>query len=87
MKIAESHSRNIKQSCLMQVFCVSIVIYEIYIGTEKYLSNPVANVVYTLQTELPMLTVCPEAVRNFVPPRHILDGEYYPDDKGRFFKI
>ena len=72
---------------------MSVVLYEIYLGTDKYLSTPVANVVYTLETELPMLTVCPEHKSDIrfgpmpVGPRELIRGQFYPDNKGRFLKI
>ena len=69
------------------------VLRQIYLGTDKYLSSPVANVVYTVETELPMLTVCPEhrSETRFGPmsvkPEQLIRGQFYPDNKGRFIKI
>ena len=79
-------------SSLLKIFCVCVVTYEVYRGTRKFLSNPVANVVYTVETELPMLTVC-SAVKEikFGPMPVSSDdlrwkGKFYPDDKGTFLK-
>ena len=62
--------------------------YEVYRATLKYLSSPVANVVYTVETELPMVTVCNGVydVKYGPMPVTLGDltyrGKYYPDDKG-----
>ena len=73
---------------LLQVFCVCVVSYEVYRATLKYLSSPVANVVYTVETELPMVTVCnsvSEVRFGPLPVKHSLmswKGKFYHDDKG-----
>ena len=66
-----------------------MVVYEILIGTLKYISSPVANVVYTVETELPMLTVCADhksPIRSPLP-KGFEKGEFYPTDKGRLCKV
>ena len=79
-------------SSLLKIFCVCVVTYEVYRGTRKFLSNPVANVVYTVETELPMVTVCNGVydVKYGPMPVTLGDltyrGKYYPDDKGRVLK-
>ena len=35
-----------------------MVCYEIYVGTRKYLSEPVATTSFSTEAELPSLTVC-----------------------------
>ena len=64
--------------------------YEVYRATNKFLSNPVANVVYTVETELPMVTVC-NVVEEIKFGRMPVDpgkfrwkGMFYPDKEGHF---
>ena len=78
----------VKCKCNLQVFCVCVVTYELYRATLKYLSNPVANVVYQVETELPMVTVCnsvPDIVFGPMPVKQNdlrWKGKFHPDDKG-----
>ena len=76
----------------LQVFCVCVVTYEVYRATLKYLSNPVANVVYTVETELPMVTVCNSVSDIIFGPMPVkqddlrFKGKFHPDDKEEFSK-
>ena len=69
------------------MFCVGVVTWEVFRGTKKYLSSPVANVVYTVQADLPMITVCPQRGELKYGPMPVLQndlfwkGKFYPDDK------
>ena len=88
--ITEGFSQSYYLDCkvALQVFCVCVVSYEVYRATLKYLSNPVANVVYTIETELPMVTVCnavPDVLMGPLPMKQNYlrwKGEFYHDDKG-----
>ena len=35
-----------------------MVLYEIYVGTVKFLSDPVAATAYSTESELPMISLC-----------------------------
>ena len=76
----------------LQVFCVCVVTYEVYRATLKYLSNPVANVVYTVETELPMVTVCNSVVDIHFGSMPVKTndlkwkGKFYPEDQGGVLK-
>ena len=71
----------------MQVFCVCVVTWELFRGTQKYLSRPVANVVYTVEADLPMITVCPQMGWLKYGPMPVAQndlfwkGKFYPNDK------
>ena len=88
--ITEGFSQSYYLDCkvVLQVFCVCVVSYEVYRATLKYLSSPVANVVYTVETELPMVTVCNGVYDVKYGPMPVTLGDltyrgmYYPDDKG-----
>ena len=70
------------------MFCVCVVSYEVYRATLKYLSSPVANVVYTVETELPMVTVCNSVNEVKFGPMPVKEGDlrwkgkFYSNDKG-----
>jgi len=73
-------------SFLLRLFCLSIVLYEIYQGTEKYLLKPTATKVVSKQTEIPTLSIChryydlriaPIYGVNFTEYR---DGKFFPDN-------
>ena len=88
--ITEGFSQSYYLDCkvVLQVFCVCVVSYEVYRATLKYLSNPVANVVYTVETELPMVTVCNSVNEVRFGPMPVEErdlrwkGKFYPADKG-----
>ena len=42
----------------IQAFCLSMVLYEIYVGTVKFVSEPVASTGYSTESELPMVSLC-----------------------------
>ena len=46
-------------SCLF-LFCVIVVLWQLWQGTVRYLSTPVASKIYTEEAELPVITVCHE---------------------------
>ena len=39
-------------------FCVLVVIWQVFVGTKKYLAAPVANKIYAEEVELPVITIC-----------------------------
>ena len=43
---------------ILYVFCLSIMTYQLYEGTKKYLSKPVATKVFSKEVELPYISVC-----------------------------
>ena len=69
-----------------QGFCVCAVIYEVYQGTSKYISSPVANVVFSTSVELPMLTICNKLkMAAYLLPgnltrKDLVSGKFFPDD-------
>ena len=69
----------------LQAFCVLMVCYEIYIGTRKYISAPVASTSFSTEAELPSITLCQQ--RNsfkigVLPPFNL---SYHDYDSGKFF--
>ena len=60
------------------------VIYEVWQGTTKYISSPVANVVFSTSVELPMVTICNKLRLGPLPAnltrKDLMDGKFYPDD-------
>ena len=40
------------------MFCLLMVCYEIYSGTRKYMSAPVATTSFSTESEIPSLTLC-----------------------------
>ena len=43
---------------MLYVFCLSIVLYQLYEGSKKYLSKPVATKISSMEVELPYISVC-----------------------------
>ena len=60
------------------------VIYEVYQGTSKYIASPVANVVFSTEVEMPMVTICNKLKMGALPAnltrKDIVGGKFYPDD-------
>ena len=60
------------------------VIYEVYQGTDKYISSPVANVVFSTEVELPMVTICNKLKMGDLPAnltrKEITAGKFHPDN-------
>ena len=60
------------------------VIYEVYQGTSKYFSSPVANVVFSTEVELPMVTICNKLKMGDLPAnltrKEITAGKFHPDN-------
>ena len=42
----------------LRLFCIVVVIYEIYVGTNKYVSVPIASKIYSTEVELPFISIC-----------------------------
>ena len=62
-----------------------MVCYEIYSGTRRYMSGPVATTSYSTEAEIPSLTLCQQ--RNLfeigtIPPFKLTYDDY---DNGKFF--
>ena len=68
-----------------QGFCVCAVIYEVFQGTSKYISSPVANVVFSTEVELPMVTICNKLRMGSLPGnltrKKLVSGNFFPDDQ------
>ena len=69
-------------------FCVLMVSYEIYSGTRKFLSNPVATTSFSAEVELPRVTLCQYRSSSFkigvLPPFNLtfndyMDGRFFPE--------
>ena len=43
---------------ILLFFCLLTVFWQFSEGTKKYLESPVANKIYSVQAELPVITVC-----------------------------
>ena len=56
-------------------FCVLVVIWQLYQGTQKYLDKPVANKIYSQEVELPDITIC-HASRGMKIRRQLRKGGY-----------
>ena len=70
---------------LLFVFCLLVVAWQLYQGTKKYLTEPVANKIYSAQAELPVITVCHADVDLKI---HKTKGMIYSDfRKGIFMSI
>lgn len=69
-----------------QIICVSVVLYEIFIGTSKFLSEPVATRSFTTESDLPTLTICSRFYDLRIANLYGLDygdyeeGKYVPDN-------
>ena len=67
-----------------QGFCVCAVIYEVFQGTTKYIASPVANVVFSTEVELPMLTICNKLKMGPMPGnltrKDLVGGKFFPDE-------
>ena len=42
----------------LRLFCLLMVIYEIYVGTKKYLSIPIASNIFSTEVEFPYISIC-----------------------------
>ena len=40
------------------MFCILVVIWQVFMGTRKYLEAPVANKIFAKEVELPDITIC-----------------------------
>ena len=60
-------------------------------GTTKYISSPVANVVFSTEAELPMLTICHQRGLGPMPgdltKRDLIHGKFFPDDSSDDFDV
>ena len=54
-------------------------------GTSKYISSPVANVVFSTEVELPMVTICNKLRMGSLPGnltrKKLVSGNFFPDDQ------
>ena len=77
-KVLENH-------IVLQVFCLSMVFYEIYSGTRKYISGPVATTSFSTDAEIPSLTLCHQRGLfkiGVLPPFKLTNDDY---ENGKFF--
>ena len=67
-----------------------MVLYEIYIGTKKFLEKPVATTSYTADSELPMVSLCQfrksHFMIGFIVPHNMTydlyrEGNFYSDHR------
>ena len=72
---------------LILLFCVSVVIWQLYQGTKKYLDTPVASKIYTQEVEVPVITICHANDDMKIVKKYGLDfsdfvvlGKFLPDD-------
>ena len=72
---------------LIFLFCVLVVIWQLYQGTKKYLDTPVASKIYTQEVELPVITICHAKADLKIAKKYGLDygdfvmlGKFLPDD-------
>ena len=74
--------------CNDKGFCVLMVSYEIYCGTKKFLSDPVATTSFSAEVELPSVTLCQYRSSSFkiglLPPFNLtfddyMDGKFFPE--------
>ena len=62
------------------------MIYEIIVGTNKWLSEPIATSSYTTETELPTITICPRRYGARIANKYGLrykdyrEGKFVPDN-------
>ena len=42
----------------LRLFCIVVVVYEIYVGTNKYMSVPIASKIYSTEVDLPFISIC-----------------------------
>ena len=87
LRVTETMSlKQILISCHNQGFCVLVVFYEIYIGTRKFLSDPVATRSFSAEVELPRVTLCQGRSASFkigvLPPFNLTFDDYM---EGKFF--
>ena len=60
-------------SCLSSTIflaCLGMVLWQVWCGTMKYLACPVASKVYTMEAELPVVTVCHNKDQMKIPTMH-----------------
>ena len=88
LKVTEASS--IKQIIIgsNKGFCVLMVSYEIYSGTRRLLSDPVATTSFSAEVELPRVTLCQYRSDSFkigvLPPYNLtyddyMDGKFFPE--------
>ena len=71
---------------LIFLFCVIVVIWQLYQGTKKYLDTPVASKIYTQEVELPVITICHTKIGRKIAQNYGLNyldfmkGQFLPDD-------
>ena len=64
---------------------MSMVCYEIYSGTRKYISGPVATTSFSTDAEIPSLTLCQQKNSykiGVLPPFKLTNDDY---ENGKFF--
>ena len=58
---------------LLLLFCILVVIWQVFMGTKKYLDAPVANTIYAEEVELPVITICHRIFDMRVEPKYGLE--------------
>ena len=72
---------------LLFVFCLVVVIWQVWQGTMKYIAAPVASKIYTEEAEVPVITVCHNDYRWKIAKIHglgynqfVQEGRFVPKD-------
>ena len=68
---------------LLFMFCIIVVLWQVFMGTRKYLEAPVANKIFAEEVELPDFTVCHLKKSLRVASKYGLDYDDY--SYGRMF--
>ena len=74
---------------VLLLFCILVVIWQVFMGTRKYLAAPVANKISAEQVELPVITICHIKTALRVDDQisgldydDLKKGRFYPEDRG-----
>ena len=71
---------------LLMLFCILSVIWQVWNGTSKYLAAPVANKIFSVEAELPVITICHRkkslrmGTKLGLTYEDFRDGNFLPDD-------
>ena len=72
---------------LLLLFCILMVIWQVFKGTKKYLKAPVANRIFAEEVELPVITICHinsslrvDKYKYGLDYNDLKTGMFYPED-------
>ena len=69
---------------VLLLFCILVVIWQVFMGTRKYLAAPVANKISAEEVELPVITIC-HINKTLRIDDQIYGLDYDDLKKGRFY--